>query len=83
MAGYFAPESYWPNFCDEWQAVLNEYKVSYFHNKELSWHQRLKANNPYFGWDNDQVADFRYDLAMVAGSAAIPIGGFYHAKIRN
>lgn len=80
VAGFFAPESYWPKFCNEWEGVLNKCKVRYFHNKELGWHHRLKPNNPYFGWNNDQVDDFRYDLAMVAGSEAIPIGGFYHAK---
>jgi hypothetical protein len=78
VAGYFAPADYWVKFCDEWQSVLAKYKAPYFHNKELGKHRRL--NSPYFGWDKDRVTDFRYDLAMIAGSEAIPIGGLYHAK---
>ena len=80
VAGFFAPADYWVRFCGEWQSALNNYKVPHFHNKELGFHQRLKPNNPCYGWDNDRVIDFRYDLAMVAGSEAIPIGGLYHAK---
>jgi hypothetical protein len=80
LAGYLASVEYWTNFANDWQSVLNKYNVSYFHNKEFGFHARQKPTNPYRTWSEDKIRDFRYDLAMVAGSGAIPVGGLFWAE---
>ena len=82
VGGYFAPPEFWDNFNKQWQAVLDDpkYKAPYFHAKELEFHYRQReSKKPFYKWSDEKVADFKYDLAMVAGNGAIPIGGMAFA----
>ena len=74
MAGYIAPVDYWKRFCGEWQAVLAEYKVPYFHFRELNAAGRSREGSPYYGWNEDKTDDFIYALAKIAGDVAVPFG---------
>jgi hypothetical protein len=73
--GYIAPVDYWVNeFHREWQSVLDEKQVPYFHFRELNKTERKKTSNPYCGWSDSQVDNFLDDLSIVAGRVAIPCG---------
>lgn len=83
VGGYMAPRNKWPQFCDDWKAVLDKHKVSYFHYSE--WRDALSAvqqkrppkkkNNPYSRLHEYQLYELLYDLAEIAGRQ-VPCGGY-------
>lgn len=76
VAGYIAPVSYWKTFCVEWSAALKRYGVGYFHFREFANKDfRSQPESPYFGWEEEKLGNFLYELAKIAGSVAIPFGG--------
>ena len=73
--GYIAHVDYWVNeFHSEWQAVLDEYKVPYFHFYELTKKGREDSESPYHKWSDSKVDYFLDDLSIVAGRVAVPCG---------
>ena len=81
VAGYIASADYWTRFCAEWKAALDRHRAPYFHFREFaSKHLCAKRDSPYYQWNHERRDDFLYDLAMIAGDVAVPIGGLYDAK---
>jgi hypothetical protein len=74
--GFLATPDIWDKFRVEWRTALSQpkYDVPYFHFRELIY-ERGSSKCPYHGWDNDKVDDFIYDMALIAGSGPVPIGG--------
>jgi hypothetical protein len=83
IGGYMAPREEWPKFCDDWQSVLSNHRVPYFHYRE--WRDAMEAirqrralkikNNPYSRLNECQLNELLYDLAEVAGRQ-VPCGGY-------
>jgi hypothetical protein len=85
IGGYIAAHEYWVNFSPAWKSILNRYSVPYFHFTEFK-ERRLKPedeDNPYHHLNEEQLEDMLYDLAIVAGIKAVPVGGLYHVKKHN
>jgi hypothetical protein len=81
FCGYIETPDYWKGFCREWRKVLNNYRAPYFHFREFAnKHLYSKASSPYYGWSEKKRDKFLYDLAFLAGEAAVPVGGYYNAK---
>jgi hypothetical protein len=74
ISGFIDTVENWKIFCNNWKALLDEYKVPYFHFREIKW-ERMNPKSPYCGRSDDKIDDFIYDMAMVAGKTAIPVGG--------
>jgi len=70
----------WERFRGAWSAALKKYGVDYFHFRELNPLLRLNPGNPYFGWDNEKVDDFIYDMAIAASCGPTPFGGYVSIK---
>jgi hypothetical protein len=88
LCGYIATPDFWAKFCDDWNKVLKDAKVKYFHFRELHKLERVKEGNPYQGWDDDKADDFIFDLASVIGKGTLPVpfGGhdyFKNIKMQN
>jgi hypothetical protein len=94
IAGFAAPPSEWSKFCVNWQAVLNSYRVPYFHFREwaaVSAAVRFNKpetpelkKNPYFGWDIKRLDKFLYTLADIAGRGnKVPISGTIRTAVFN
>jgi hypothetical protein len=73
--GFIATPQMWEDFRIKWKAELDRYKVPYFHFRELHPAMRRKEKNLYFGWSNEHTDDFIHDMAIVASSGPIPLGG--------
>jgi hypothetical protein len=84
IGGYLAYRDDWIRFCGEWDAVLKNYTVPYFHFREFNDRDAAQNDNssPYHGWDKNRRESFLYDLAEVAGKQ-IPVGGMYFLKKHN
>ncbi len=75
VAGFMGWKNDWKKFAKDWQAVLDNYKVGYFHAKEFE-----RGKEPcYASWSEEKHEAFRYALAEIAGRF-IPVGGSYHIK---
>jgi hypothetical protein len=67
---------YWERFCDEWKNILKRYDVRKFHFREYNAPTPFqKPGNPYVGWQKESRDKFLHELAALAGSVAVPIGG--------
>ncbi len=53
LGGCVAPVESWQRFTQEWQDVLNEYGVSFFHGVEFE-SRKTPRGNAYRGWDDDR-----------------------------
>jgi hypothetical protein len=80
FGGYIGDIKDWKLFCWRWQAVLDRYKVPYFHYREFAnRHSADKPNSPYHGWSDLRRDTFLFELAAIAG-AQIPVGGLFNLK---
>lgn len=81
ISGYMDYLENWTTFCNEWEAVLDRYKVPYFHFRDFDDRDDRKTNtkSPYYLWNDDKAEAFKYELAEIAGRH-IPIGGMYNLR---
>ena len=73
--GFIATPEEWDVFRVKWKAGLDLHKAAYFHFRETRQSHRQNPKKVYFGWTNEQVDDFIYDMATIASSGPIPFGG--------
>jgi hypothetical protein len=81
IAGYMATVDEWSDFCPHWKAILDKYNAPFFHYFELLDRDERMTNpdSPYYGWDDEKVEAFEYEMAEIAGRQ-IPLIGHYHLK---
>jgi hypothetical protein len=86
VSGYIASAEYWSKFSIEWEKTLIGYDVhcpfhfSQFTDTKRSDSRLTNPDNPYFGWDDERLDNYLYDLAKLASEEAIPLGGHCHKK---
>jgi hypothetical protein len=80
LGGVMDKREYWEEFCREWGAVLNNYKVRHFHFREFRQSANTKPTDTYYAWPLSKRRDFLYSLSMVLGHSAVPAGGAYATK---
>lgn len=74
IGGYLASKDQWDCFNIAWLEMLARNNAPYFHAKELT-SPRLKSDNPFKEWTDDQVRTFRVDAAKtIADSGLFGIG---------
>jgi hypothetical protein len=78
--GFMATPEQWEYFRSIWSAALKKYDVDYFHFRDLLPQQRNNPRKPYYGWSDTKTDDFIHDMAVVASSGPIPIGGYVSIK---
>jgi hypothetical protein len=68
VGGYIGWKDTWDVFCQEWQAVLDEYGIRLFHTSEFRAPEQrtVPPNHPYYGWPNDKRVRFIKALVRVA-----------------
>src|SRR5215213_8570626 len=77
LCGYVESPEYWIKFESEWADVLKKHDAPYFHFREFGdRHNKYKIKgNPFLSWSTEKRDNFIYDLAVVAGQSAVPVGG--------
>jgi hypothetical protein len=75
--GFLATTEEWEQFILRWKKMLKKHNdAKYFHFRELDKGYRQKHKDcPFHDWTDDQIDDFIYDMAFVASTGPIPIGG--------
>jgi uncharacterized protein DUF3800 len=72
MAGFLAPAYKWERFESNWNAVLNEFHIPYFHMKEYA-----HSKGVFKGWEKDEGKRqelFNKLLNKIAAIRAVPTG---------
>jgi len=83
VAGFLGLKEDWIEFERDWQAVLNEYKRPWFHNKEFSnrFRRTDKDTLPFQGMSAEEGERFQIDLSRVASRhALLGRGGFLYVS---
>lgn len=96
IAGFAATIAVWDSFISEWEHVLKQYDVGYFHGRELREAQMAKLHNkpatkellknPYFkaAWSLQRIEQFRKKLTKVAAKKGkVPIVGNVSIPVLN
>jgi hypothetical protein len=74
--GFLATQKEWEQFRIKWKTELQKHTAPHFHYRELNNRERSKnKNSPFYGWDDKKTEDFIYDMAIIASSGPIPLGG--------
>jgi hypothetical protein len=73
-------KEYWDVFPRKWKAILNDFAAPYFHFKEFGVEACQQPDNPYHTWSIGQKGRFMFELAMLIGESAVPVGGSSPAK---
>lgn len=81
ICGFLATPESWDEFISKWKAMLAKHGAPYFHFRELLPEERKKQNNRFQSWDNNRVDDFIHDMAFVASSGPVPMGGNASVKM--
>jgi hypothetical protein len=85
IMGYVASHEAWVKFSESWRELLKLYNIPFFHFRDFDARRRNPQDetNPYHHLNDEQLEEMLYALAIVAGAAAVPVGGLYHIKRHN
>jgi hypothetical protein len=77
ICGFIESPEYWTSFSKRWSDILKGYTADYFHFREYATPKLYtKPGRAYFGWSDKKRDSFLYELAILAGESAVPVGSY-------
>jgi hypothetical protein len=75
LSGLMDSKGHWDKFNGKWNKVLKKYGPPYFHYREFRLNANTQPGDTYYGWTLEKRNEYLFELAMIVGETAVPVGG--------